>query len=257
MSKLTLHLQSVPAWVPEFVRRSGIEWLKWIDPPEQEPVLRAMATADREELLELTAALNAIHAVEDLGVKVIGRTFEDDGVSNERIWRGAAGAQEWFTKWRPFYLARPWVHCWEGPNEPQPMGDTIFQGRLLEFTIALGDLMHQNGLKFVGMNWGVGWPDVGTAAQFGPAMAHMDYLGLHEYAAPTMQDGNGFLTLRYRKTVAEIEAAGYQVPPIIIGECGIDGGVIGRPKTGWRTFCDQFSCYLDQLKWYSAELERG
>jgi len=107
----------------------------------------------------------------------------------------------------------------------------------------------------VGMNWSVGWPDIGTAAEMGAGVQACDYLGLHEYSAPTMQQEQGFLCLRYRRTVEELEAAGFTVPPILVSECGIDGGVIGVPKTGWRTYCDQFSCYLDQLKWYSSEID--
>ena len=230
MRKLTLHLQSVPSWIPEFVRRSGVEWIKWIDPPEQRPDWCQ-------------------------GINVIGRTYEPDQDSNNRIWNGVEGARSWFAKWHPFYLARPWVHCWESTNEPHPMSDPLFRARLNEFTVELARLMHNYGLRLVGMNWSVGWPDIGTAAEMGEGVQACDYLGLHEYSAPQMQQDQGFLCLRYRRTAQELADAGYQVPPILVTECGIDGGVIGQPKTGWRTFCDQFSCYLDQLKWYSGELE--
>jgi len=228
MSKLTLHLQSCPSWVPQFIERSGVEWIKWIDPPQVDP---------------------------GWGVKVIGRTYEPDGVSNDRIWKGAAGAHSWFDTWRPFYDSRRWVYAWEAPNEPQPMANQDFRSRLNEFTVELARLMHGAGLRLVGMNWGVGWPDIGHAPQMGEGVQACDYLGLHEYAAPTMQDGGGWLTLRYRRTVQELTNAGYIVPPIIIGECGIDGGVIGQPRTGWRTFTD-WPGYLAQLAWYSGELDR-
>jgi len=230
MSKLTLHLQSCPDWVPEFVARSGIGWIKWIDPPVEQPAWAA-------------------------GVKVIGRTYEPDEVSNARIWLGKYGAREWFTRWAEFYAARPWVHCWEGPNEPQPMSDPAFRAKLNEFTVELAELMHLAGRRLVGMNWSVGWPDIGTAAEMGPGVQACDYLGLHEYSAPTMQQEQGFLCLRYRRTVQELAESGYIVPPILVTECGIDGGVIGVPKTGWRTYCDNFSWYLDQLKWYSGEID--
>ena len=230
MSKLSLHLQSVPAWVPQFIERSGVQWIKWIDPPEQNP---------------------------GWNVKVIGRTFEPDSESNARIWQGAAGARSWFQKWEPFYLARTWVHCWEAPNEPQPMADPNFRACLNEFTVELARLMHGAGLRLVGMNWSVGWPDIGHAPEMGPGVQACDYLGLHEYSAPAMWDTVGYHCLRYRKTSAELTAAGYNVPPILVTECGIDGGVVQQPGKAWRTFCEgDFDRYLEQLAWYSGELDK-
>jgi len=72
-----------------------------------------------------------------------------------------------------------------------------------------------------------------------------------------MWDGQGFYCLRYRETVAEWRAAGFDVPPILITETGIDGGVIGQDhaKQGWAEFTDHQG-YLDQLAWYSEELDK-
>ena len=228
MSKISLHLQSCPTWAPQFIERSGVEWIKWIDPPEIDP---------------------------GWGVKVIGRFYMPDGESNALIWRGRAGAQEWFNWILPMCASRPYLHAVEAPNEPQPMSDASFRARLNEFTVELARLMHAAGLRLVGMNWGVGWPDVDHAPEMGQGVQACDYLGLHEYSAPHMWDTVGYHCLRYRRTVAELEAAGFTVPPIIIGECGIDGGVIGQPRTGWRTHTENFADYLDQLAWYSGELD--
>ncbi|NIV29538.1 MAG: hypothetical protein GWN58_08520, partial [Anaerolineae bacterium] len=234
MSKLTLHLQTCPAWVPQFIERSGAGWIKWIGPPEDDP---------------------------GWPVKVVGRTYEPDEVSNARIWNGASGALDWYNDWIHFYAARPWVYAWEGPNEPQPMADASFRAKLNEFTCTLADLMHDNGLRLVGMNWSVGWPDIGHAPEMGQGVQACDYLGLHEYSAPAMWDTEGYHCLRYRRTVAELEAAGFTVPPILVTECGIDGGVepVYRAKTGWRSYCGDppdFDRYLQQLQWYSRELDR-
>ena len=81
-----------------------------------------------------------------------------DGESNKLIRHGHAGGEEWFNHWRPFYESRPYVWCWEGPNEPQPMGDKSFRASLDGFTYRWTELMHQHGWKVAGMCWSVGWP---------------------------------------------------------------------------------------------------
>ena len=255
---ISLQLQSCPAWGPQFIERSGVEWIKWVDPPEQGYLVRASLDGSDEELREVRAALAVVRAATVGELKIIGRTYEPDGVSNGRVWQGANGAKSWFNQWLPFYASRPWVHCWEGPNEPQPMRDQAFRARLNDFTVELARLMHGAGLRLVGMNWGVGWPDIGHAPEMGQGVQACDYLGLHEYCAPAMWDGDGWYTLRYRRTVQELTQAGYIVPPIIIGECGIDGGVLvpPQPKTGWRTHCASREEYVRQLGWYSWELDQ-
>jgi len=115
--------------------------------------------------------------------------------------------------------------------------------------------MHQRGWKAVGGSFSVGWPDINTAKDVGAGLAACDYWSVHEYSAPSMYDGDGWYTLRYRKTVTELKAAGFPIRPLIITECGIDGGVIGRPKTGWKSFVGEEE-YLNQLKWYDSELMR-
>jgi len=230
VSKLSLHLQECPGWGHEFVRIAGPQYIKWIDPPEQDPFP---------------------------GVRLIGRTFEPDEVSNARIWRGAVGAREWFDHWRAFYERRRYVWAWEGPNEPQPMGDKGFRTALDAFTVELARLMHTAGLRLVGHCWGVGWPDVNHAPGFRNSLDVIDYLGLHQYDAPTMNSHPAYYSLRHRRTISELKAANCRVPPILITECGIDGGVIARPKTGWRTFTDgNEGEYLRQLKAWSAELDK-
>jgi hypothetical protein len=62
--------------------------------------------------------------------------------------------------------------------------------------------------------------------------------------------------------VSELQSAGYRVPPVLITECGIDGGAVTperegdkRPGIGWQGFCDQ-EAYLRQLEWYDSELRK-
>ena len=229
-SKLGWHFQQVchQEWV-------NSRFVKIIDPPVQNPFTQC---------------------------KVIGRTFMPDEQSNALIRAGASGAHVWFDTWHSYYKVRSYVHAWEGPNEPQPMWDRPFRAKLVEFTSTLGRLMHQNGLKFVGLNFSVGWPDVGHGMEFAECVRHCDYIGVHEYSAPAMWDKESWYCLRYRRLYAELRNAGLaagEIPPFFIGECGIDGGVIGPDwaKKGWRTFtqgnADQ---YMQELRWYDSQLQR-
>jgi len=230
MSKLALHLQSIPRDIALF----PAEWVKIIDPPEQNPCP---------------------------GKMVIGRTYMTDEESNALVWQGAVGATTWFNRWKSFYSSRGYVHCWEGPNEPQPMGNKDFRAALNAFTVRLAQLMRASGLTLVGHNWAVGWPDIGHAVEFRNSITELEYLdhylGIHEYSARTMLNGGGFETLRYRKTFNELRAAGIPIPPTIIGECGIDGGVLKppEPKCGWQVYTNEDN-YLEQLKWYDSEIKK-
>ncbi len=78
-----------------------------------------------------------------------------------------------------------------------------------------------------------------------------DYLCLHEYDAPEMWRTEGYRCLRYRNPAIPKDK------PIIIGECGIDGGVQGidRPQTGWRGFGDA-AHYAESLRWYRDEIAK-
>lgn len=230
MSKLGLHLQSFPGWVPEFLRVSGAPYIKILDGPEDNP---------------------------NPGTRVIVRGFMPDHESNELIWRGAAGADAWFGRWRPWMQARGWAWAFEGPNEPQPMANADFRQHLDEFTEWLAYLFTAERIRLVGHNWGVGWPDVGHAPEFAKSIRALHggghVLGVHEYSAAAMWDREGWYCLRYRKTVAELRNAGIPIPKVLIGETGIDGGVIGRPKQGWCEFASEDE-YLAQLAWYDAHL---
>jgi len=230
LSKLTLHLQEIPGWIGNFLDISGAHYIKIIDPPEDDPFP---------------------------GTRIIRRFFRPDEETNDMIRRKSSGARE-FADWiLPLCAKRPWLWAVEGPNEPQPMADRGFRLALAEFSARLGDILHSEGVRFVGLNLSVGWPDIGHAPDLGPALAHMDYVGLHEYSAPAMWDRKGYYCLRYRQTIKEWEDGGFAIPPIIIGETGIDGGVLGQAytKKGWPEFTDKDG-YLKQLAWYSGELDK-
>ena len=190
------------------------------------------------------------------GKKTIGRVYVEDWVSNGWIMEGAAGAQKWFDYCRPAYEKAPWVHAWEGPNEP-PVETSAQRRALLAFTVRWCEMVRPLGILTVGYNLSTGWTDIGKAADLGLGLKYMDYVGLHEYGAPSMQHGASWNCLRYRRTVAEWQKAGFTVPPIFIGETGIDGGVLGpeTAKRGWQRFASEQE-YAAQLDWYAGELSK-
>jgi hypothetical protein len=102
-------------------------------------------------------------------------------------------------------------------------------------------------------------------------MRKADYLGLHEYCAPTMWDirafdppytdkesylTSGWFTLRYRKVWDILKDYIPNPPPIIISECGIDSGAAHwdpGAQGGWKSFTT-IEGYIEQLSWYDRQL---
>lgn len=89
------------------------------------------------------------------------------------------------------------------------------------------------------------------------AKANGGVLGLHEYSTPTMRNqfdessGEGWLTGRYRKVYRHILIPDGRTIPLIITECGIDGGVIGQAGNGWKHYASAQE-YFNQLIWYDG-----
>jgi len=228
MSKLGLHYQLTPDWA----KNLHPQWQKIIAP----------------------GATNLWP-----NTKTIGRFWVDNDstVNNTYVAQGAAGAEAYFARCLPLYRAASWCHCFEGVNEPHPMYSWPFAQALMAFLSRYVDLMHSAGFRVAIGSFSVGWPDVGQAKMFGEAISKADYLALHEYGAPSMRDGGGFWTLRYRRTLAELEAAGIHCPPILITECGIDCGVLpNQAGKGWKTVGISREQYQEQLAWYDTELQR-
>ena len=141
------------------------------------------------------------------------------------------------------------------------------------FTAEYARILHGEGMASIAYNFSTGTPSGYFAgdgnlepeafreglraywAHYLDGLRESDYLGLHEYSAPTMLDSQSWLCLRYRRVWDVLPPDCRK--PILITECGIDGGVIGRPveQSGWRAFCSEEE-YLTQLGWYVAEAEK-
>jgi len=164
------------------------------------------------------------------------------------------------------------IDTWVGYNEigPHPTGDYY------RFELELARRLHDAGMKYAAGSWSVGTPDVpdwlrndqGGLSWFQLMLQVADYLALHSYCAPTMDDPRGldadhpregWFTLRYRKMMRHLEDQNlpFRVPPIIITECGIDSGATkwdAGAQGGWRSFTDAEG-YMRQLAWYDEWLQ--
>jgi len=97
------------------------------------------------------------------------------------------------------------------------------------------------------------------------ALRLADYIGVHEYCAPRMDDPRGLDTggppegwfvLRYRKWYPTLPSDCRK--PLLITECGIDSGAVHwdpGAQGGWRSFTDAEG-YLEQLAWYDQILQQ-
>lgn len=175
---------------------------------------------------------------------------------------------------------------WEAYNEPLAT-DASQMSLLAEFEAERTRLLAAAGVRSVIGNFGTGHPPLELWPYFRPALEaaieHAGYLGLHEYAAPTMQFGTpqdplgwdtdpnqeGWLTLRYRKVYRHYLLPNGLSLPLLLTEVGIDGLVTNRPGPpgrGWRDFAtyweelgmgsDAPGNYVEQLAWYDAMLQQ-
>lgn len=183
------------------------------------------------------------------------------------------------------YLANDGVDYWLGWNEP------VFEGLedvrwYAKFEAERARVMDALGLRVAVGNFSTGTPEPEEFEAFLPALSTVEeydgVLAVHEYSAPTLQDGvgtglsgfdplpeHGALTLRYRHWYTSYLWPQNLDIPLIVTEAGIDGGVLpGQELNGWRDFDDSVAeldeplfvqtpeTYLRQLNWYDDQLRR-
>ena len=150
--------------------------------------------------------------------------------------------------------------AWEGYNEtPREQREARYV-----FDTAMARELHKYGLKYCCGSWSVGVPDISDWWEQGmlDSLRASDYVSVHEYCAPTMNDPRGFsdhgstgwFTLRYRQWYPKLPLDCQKL--LIISECGIDSGAAHWPvsfKGGWRSFAYPEE-YLVELKWYDSWL---
>lgn len=186
--------------------------------------------------------------------RTIGRVYMTDGEEGQFYGAGKAGAWPYFERCLPSYQRAPYVFAHEGPNEPA-MIHTVAERRALdEFTAEWSRIMREHGLRVVVGNFSERNPADGTIAEFARMLSTADYLGLHCYGAPTMQTEPEGHVLRYRQLVGELDNAMVRCPPVLLTECGVDLGIIGKGRKGWQKAGYDWATYRDGLAWYDREL---
>jgi hypothetical protein len=185
---------------------------------------------------------------------------------------------------------RPYFDGWISYNEPVVTTPDEMK-RLAEFEAERVRLLGERGIRSVIGNFATGGPELDLWEHFLPAvqtaLQYNGWLGLHEYAAPTIyylstredqgrypgvspQD-TGWLTLRYRKVYNQfLNPAGLTIP-LIFTEFGVDGLVeAGRPGPeggGWRDFQRYWAengyglwgpgAYVEQLVWFDKAMRQN
>ena len=155
--------------------------------------------------------------------------------------------------------------AWMGYNESVvPTADAA--QKLSRFYVRWGDLMRAAGFRSAAYSFATGNPSKGDPRPDGSlepnvwqylagGLRHCDLLSLHEYSAPTMDNLQPYLCLRYRAVMELLPADARR--QIVITETGIDGGAgpVNRPQEGWSKFTDAAG-YVSTLSWYDGELQK-
>ncbi len=183
---------------------------------------------------------------------IIGRHYVDDA---EQVFADnpEARAQQFFDAMLPAARQMQGVYdAWMGYNESVVSSDDDARA-LSRFYVRWGDLMRGAGFASCAYSFATGNPELNYWPILAEGLRHCDYLSLHEYSAPAMDAIQTWLCLRYRRVVDALPADARR--PIVITECGIDGGPISRPQEGWMHFTSDAG-YLATLQWYDRELQK-
>lgn len=195
---------------------------------------------------------------------LLGRHYLEDG---EQLFdQPELRAQQLFDKMRPDAETMRGIYdAWMGYNESVIDSDDAAT-RLSQFYVKWGQLMRSAALRSAAYSFSTGTPaagfpnsnGIGNEPNYWTLLADgvraCDYLSLHEYSAPTLQTLQNYLMLRYRQAWASLPDDAHR--PILITECGLDGGVIaggGMAQKGWTYFTNEDG-YLGELQWYDNEL---
>jgi hypothetical protein len=163
---------------------------------------------------------------------------------------------------------RPLLDAWESYNEIFPeSAPAELMRKYDDFQVAFGQKIKTAGFEPIGMNFATG-NMLGNhfLTYFPGTLETYTYLGFHEYDWPTMwrlheenirekNEGGMWLTLRYRRVMADVRRVYGRKHTAIITECGMTQGVVGRDDVGWlaEPVVSEDS-YWQSLMWYNGEI---
>jgi hypothetical protein len=185
--------------------------------------------------------------------------------------QGRNGADAYFDMCRPRYekLHAMGIHHVSGPNEPLFWNLDQLR-RYNAFQVRLADRVGQFGMHYWGWDWSVGWPDHGLADLWVDSVRAARQTGgglvVHMYGSPKVfrNDQYGLpdehYALRVNRQIKELYQAGLEDGErwIILGECGIDGGIVPwwkhpwnqtRSRRGWREWVGWELPLNEQIYW--------
>jgi hypothetical protein len=166
------------------------------------------------------------------------------------------------------FQGRPLLDAWESYNEIFPESAPADSMRKYDdFQVAFGQKIKAAGFEPVGMNFATGnMLGHHFLTYFPGTLETYTYLGFHEYDWPTMwrlheenirekNEGGMWLTLRYRRVMADVRRVYGRKHTAIITECGMTQGVVGRDDIGWlaEPVVSEDS-YWQSLMWYNSEI---
>ena len=166
------------------------------------------------------------------------------------------------------FEGRPLLDAWESYNEifPESTSPDLMR-KYDDFQVAFGQKIKAAGFEPVGMNFATGNMLGHHFVDYFPGtLETYTYLGFHEYDWPTMwrlheenirekNEGGMWLTLRYRRVMADVRRVYGHKHTAIITECGMTQGVVGRDDVGWlvEPVVSEDS-YWQSLMWYNGEI---
>lgn len=234
---LTFHIESAAELGTEptsTIRESDLQWLKAINPHTWATPMRDMFPKQK-----IIARLH-------------GGGSEWDEQEHEWMRQGDAGARLYLDHFAGAIEKSidEGVYMFEGPNEIHPNGGDNPWDAFVDFQWALAEHYAALNVPYAALSLGVGWmpdSDDGTRklediVRFKDVLLycaqHGGGLAVHEYGAPSWLSGDGYWTLRIRKSLDALYDAGVMpgAIPVYITECGITRALLGGADLGFRSF---------------------
>ena len=210
----------------ETIRNSNLPWLKAMDADTWHAPVNVMFPGKRVVI--------RLHLGGSTG----------DKREHEFMRRGAQGAREYIALLQPRIdkCIAGGVRDFEGPNEIHPNGADNPWDAFVEFQWELARYYVGRGCRYWALSLGVGWmPNIADIVRFRDLLlycaANGGGLAVHEYGCPSVLDGNGYWTMRIRKTLDALYDAGVarNSIPVIITEASITWALLGEADTGWNS----------------------